>query len=108
MRLARDTTYGEDVRTEVTATNGSVWVGSLAASHGAVSARNAIATDFLDPAIPRFERAYAEQTRAFVRAIAAGEPVTVTGADSRAALSIALAADRSMREGRPVRVAEIG
>ena len=108
VRLARDTTYGEDVRTEVTATNGSVWVGSLAASHGAVSARNAIATDFLDPAIPRFERAYAEQTRAFVRAIAAGEPVTVTGADSRAALSIALAADRSMREGRPVRVAEIG
>ncbi|MFN8620361.1 MAG: Gfo/Idh/MocA family oxidoreductase [Chloroflexota bacterium] len=105
--LGRDTTYGEDVRTEVTATAGSVWLGSLQPGHGAVSGPNAITRDFLDPAIPRFERAYAEQTRAFVRAIAEGRPVSVTGHDSRAALVIALAADRSMREGRPVRVAEV-
>jgi myo-inositol 2-dehydrogenase/D-chiro-inositol 1-dehydrogenase len=42
-----------------------------------------------------------------VRAIAAGDPVSVTGQDSRAALAIAIAADRSMREGRPVAIAEV-
>lgn len=107
VKLARDTTYGEDVRTEVLATGGSVWLGSLQAGHSAVSGPGSIASDFPDPAIPRFERAYAEQTRAFVRAIAAGEPVSVTGRDSRAALAIAIAADRSMREGRPVAIAEV-
>jgi predicted dehydrogenase len=107
VKLARDTTYGEDVRTEVLATGGSVWLGSLQAGHSAVSGPRTVASDFPDPSIPRFERAYAEQTRAFVRAIAAGEPVSVTGHDARAALAIAIAADRSMREGRPVTIAEV-
>jgi predicted dehydrogenase len=44
----------------------------------------------------------AAETRAFVDAILADRPVEVTGADSQAALAIALAADRSMREGRSV------
>jgi predicted dehydrogenase len=106
VEMARDTSYGEDVRTEVVATKGSTWVGLLPLAAGASSLRGAIAIDTLDPSIPRFERAYAEQTRAFVRAVAAGRPVEVTGADSRAALAIALAAALSMQEGRPVRPAE--
>lgn len=107
VRLARDTTYGEDVRTEVLASGGSVWAGMLPLVQGGVSIQGAIAMDTLDLAIPRFERAYAEQTRAFVRAIIDATPVTVTGVDSRAALAISLAAATSMREGRPVKVAEM-
>lgn len=107
VEMARDTSYGEDVRTEVVATGGTVWVGLLPLTAGASSQRGAVAIDTLDPAIPRFERAYAEQTRAFVRAVAAGRPVEVTGADSRATLAIALAAARSMHEGRPVRPADL-
>lgn len=107
VRLARDTTYGEDVRTEVTASGGSVWVGMLPLAHGAVSGPSVVSFDGLDSAVPRFERAYAEQTRDFVRSIIEDRPVAVTGADSRAALAIALAADRSMREGRSVAVAEV-
>lgn len=42
-----------------------------------------------------------------MRAIAADAQVSVIGHDSRAALAIAIAADRSMREGRPVRVTEV-
>jgi predicted dehydrogenase len=42
--------------------------------------------------------------RAFARAIANDTPVQITGADSLAALRIALAAERSMREGRPIAV----
>jgi predicted dehydrogenase len=107
VELARTTTYGEDVRTEVLATGGSVWVGHLPISHGSWSggaAGSSVAADAADPLVPRFEAAYAAQTRAFVDAILADRPVEVTGADGAAAYAIALAADRSMREGRPVRV----
>jgi myo-inositol 2-dehydrogenase/D-chiro-inositol 1-dehydrogenase len=45
---------------------------------------------------------------AFVRAFREGLPSPVSGADGRAPLAIGLAAWRSVREGRPVRVAEIG
>jgi predicted dehydrogenase len=107
VELARTTTYGEDVRTEVLATGGSVWVGHLPVSHGSWSggrAGDAVTADLADPAVPRFETAYAAQTRAFVEAILQDRPIEVSGADSRAALAIALAADRSLREGRSVTV----
>jgi myo-inositol 2-dehydrogenase/D-chiro-inositol 1-dehydrogenase len=107
VELARNTTYGEDVRTEVLATTGSVWVGHLPVSHGAWSGGDvggAVAADGADPAVPRFEAAYAAQTRAFARAILEDRPVDVPGSAGAAALAIALAAARSMREGRPVAV----
>jgi predicted dehydrogenase len=113
VELARNTTYGEDVRTEVLATAGSVWVGRLPLTHGASSSggvggtAGSIASDTVDPRVPRFEMGYLEQTRAFVRVIADDRPVAVTGADGRAALAIALAAARSMDEGRPVSVGGI-
>jgi predicted dehydrogenase len=51
---------------------------------------------------PLFERAYAAQSEAFVRALSDGSPVEVGGADARAAFLIAQAADRSRRDGLPV------
>ena len=108
VEMARTTTYGEDVRTEVLATAGSVWVGHLPFSHGAWSggqARDAVTADLADADVPRFEAAYAAQTAGFVDAILADRPVAVTGADGTAALAIALAADHSMRAGGPVSVA---
>jgi len=107
VELARNTTYGEDVRTEVLATAGSVWIGHLPVSHGAWSggdAAGAVALDGADPAVPRFEAGYAAQVRGFARAIIEDRPVDVPGSAGKAALAIALAADRSMREGRPVEV----
>jgi myo-inositol 2-dehydrogenase/D-chiro-inositol 1-dehydrogenase len=58
---------------------------------------------FLDRYIP----SYLREWEAFVTAIAAGTPPPVTTADARAPLAIGLAAWRSVREGRPVAVAEI-
>ena len=107
VELARNTTYGEDVRTEVLATNGSVWVGLLSATQGASSGggvSGAVSVDALDPSVPRFERGLAAQACGFVQAILGDGPVAVTGADGRAAFQIAAAADRSMREGRPIEV----
>jgi predicted dehydrogenase len=107
VELARSTTYGEDVRTEVLATAGSVCVGDLPLARGSWSgggAARGISTDSADPSTPRFEAGYTAQTRGFVRAIAEDRPVDVPASAGRAALAIALAADRSMREGRPVSV----
>ena len=107
IELARNTTYGEDVRTEVLASAGSVWVGRLPVSHGGWSggtAPDSVAADLADPSVPRFESAYAAQTRGFVRAILDDRPVDVPASDGAAALAVALAADLSMREGRPVTV----
>ncbi|MEA2607093.1 MAG: scyllo-inositol 2-dehydrogenase [Chloroflexota bacterium] len=107
VELARNTTYGEDVRTEVLATAGSVWIGHLPVSHGSWSGGGAgasVAADLADVAVPRFEAAFAAQTRGFAQAILDGRPVEVPATAGAAALAIALAADRSMREGRPVAV----
>jgi myo-inositol 2-dehydrogenase/D-chiro-inositol 1-dehydrogenase len=52
----------------------------------------------------RFDAAYAAEIHSFVRTISDGAAVPVGGAEALAALRIALAADRSMREGRPVAV----
>ena len=105
VELARNTTYGEDVRTEVLATAGSAWIGRLPVSHGRWSggpAGASVAADLADATVPRFEAAYAAQTRGFVRAIREDRPVEVPAGEGAAALAIALAAERSMREGRPV------
>ncbi|MBA2720495.1 MAG: Gfo/Idh/MocA family oxidoreductase [Chloroflexi bacterium] len=107
VELARNTTYGEDVRTEVLATKGSVWVGLLSATQGAASGGltpGSIAVDALDTAIPRFERGLAAQARGFVQAIRDDRPVAVTGSDGRAAFAIAVAAGRSLRDGGTVAV----
>ncbi len=104
VELARTAVYGEDVRTEVLGTTGTVFVGHLPVTHGAFGRSGELVSDTIDPSILRFASAYAEQVRGFVRAILAGEPVEPDGEASLAALRIALAAGQSLAEGRPVSV----
>ena len=59
---------------------------------------------FLDRYIP----SYLREWEAFVAAVRAGATPPVTAADARAPLVIGLAAWRSVREGRPVRIEEVG
>lgn len=97
----------EDVRTEIVGERGTIAIGARpmiprvgsAAGAGATMAGAGWGAGAL-----RFERAYVAEMRAFARAIANDTPVQITGADSLAALRIALAAERSMREGRPIAV----
>ena len=77
------------------------------------ASRRATAEGTRAPALPHFflERylaSYLAEWDAFAEAVQAGGPSPVSGADGRAPLAIGLAARRSAREGRPVRVAEIG
>jgi len=58
--------------------------------------------------LERYIRSYVREWEAFVRAFRQGLPSPVGPADGRAPLVIGLAAGVSHREGRPVRVDEIG
>ncbi|HLA17061.1 MAG TPA: Gfo/Idh/MocA family oxidoreductase [Candidatus Limnocylindrales bacterium] len=98
--LARSAS-AEDVRTEIVGERGTIAIGRRPAPPRSSPTAVGWGTGPL-----RFEGAYAAEIRAFVRAMSRDEPVAVDGADSLAALRIALAADRSMREGRPIVVAD--
>lgn len=56
----------------------------------------------------RYGQTYAFQMRSFVEAARHVRPASPSGADGRAATVAALAAHRSVEEGRPVRLDEIG
>jgi len=102
VEMARTTVYGEDVRTEVVGSEGSVFIGRLPYSQGSFGTRGTLTIDAVDPSQMRFAIAYAAQVQAFVAALAAGQPVTPTGEDALAALRISLAARDSAEQGRSI------
>ncbi|MGH3003776.1 MAG: Gfo/Idh/MocA family protein, partial [Gaiellaceae bacterium] len=99
---------GYDVRLELFGTGDSIVVGVDARSPyrsvepGAPAPGPGYAT-FMD----RFAPAYRADLEAFVAAVRSGGPSTCSLADARAALHVGLAADRSRRERRPVRIEEV-
>ncbi len=102
VELSRTAAYAEDVRTEVMGDRGTVFVGLLPTAPSILGSAAGLAHDTVPSSMTRFAPAFAEQVRGFARAIVEDRPVAVDGRDGRAALAIALAADRSRREGRPI------
>lgn len=106
--LARSS-LSEDVRTEIVGERGTIAIGnrpprprgSDAIGDGAAETPAGWGAGAL-----RFDHAYVAELRAFTRSILDDTPVPVGGPEALAALRIALAAERSMREGRPVAVAD--
>ena len=100
---------GYDVRMEVAGTLGTIAVG--------LDERSALASAEPGTAFPagepwqefwsRFTPAYEAEIAAFLHMAAEGGPSPCTVADALEAVLIADAADRSMRLGRPVRLAEV-
>jgi myo-inositol 2-dehydrogenase/D-chiro-inositol 1-dehydrogenase len=105
---SRQAAYGYDQRVEVFGSAGMVASENPLAHTGVVRT----ATGSHVAPLPyfygeRYAQSYLLEWQAFVSALAVGAPPPVTTADARAPLVIGLAAWRSLREGRPVRVAEI-
>ncbi len=106
--LARSS-LSEDVRTEIVGERGTIAIGHRPPrprGTEAVGTGPAPAPAGWGAGALRFDRAYVAELRAFIRSIVDDTPVPVGGPEALAALRIALAADRSMREGRPVAVAD--
>jgi myo-inositol 2-dehydrogenase/D-chiro-inositol 1-dehydrogenase len=107
---ARNDPRGYDVRMEVFGLRDSLAVGFDAhtplrsAEPGVEAPREQGYADFLD----RFHDAYRSELHAFLTAVKDGAQSPSSVLDARSALVVALAADRSRREHRPVRVEEMG
>jgi myo-inositol 2-dehydrogenase/D-chiro-inositol 1-dehydrogenase len=100
---------GYDVRLEVFGTGDSVAVGVDERSpYRSVEQGQAPPADPYRGFLDRFDAAYRAELEAFVAAVRSGGPSPCTLADARAALAIAVAADRSRAERRPVAVEEVG
>jgi len=106
---ARHDALGYDVRLEVFGTTDSIAVGIDARSPirslepGAVRPHHVGYRNFLE----RFEPAYRAELVAFVDAVRTGGESSCTLNEARAALCVALAADRSRAERRPVSIEEV-
>jgi myo-inositol 2-dehydrogenase/D-chiro-inositol 1-dehydrogenase len=96
--------YGNDVRAEVLGSRGAVEIGHAEATGLRCLDRTGAATDYPKTFIERFDVAYRREIQEFVHCVLEGEAPRVTGDEARAALAVSLAAVRSLREGRPVRI----
>ncbi len=105
----RHDALGYDVRLEVFGTADSIAVGSdrrtplRSVEPGAAQPLEARYGHFLE----RFESAYRSELAAFVHAVRNGGESACTLAEARAALLVALAADRSRAERRPIPIEEV-
>ena len=89
--LSRNARYGEDIRTEVVGSAGGMFVGALPVGTLSPHDPDAIIDD-----------PYRPESQAFVDAILNGGELPATGADSRAALIVALAARESSQTGKTI------
>ncbi len=100
--------YGYDVTIEVMGAAGKIAVGFE--EHASVRRFTAqgVCHDHVYWFLERFGEAFVQELAHFVECVADGREPEVSGQDGRAALVLAEAAARSLRERRPVPIREIG
>jgi predicted dehydrogenase len=96
--------YGYDVRTEVVGSQGSIFIGSMdrmpALFLTVKGGEHALSDHFLS----RFGDAYLEEVRDFVKTMLSDRAPKVSGEDGLKALAIAVAAEKSHQQSKPVAV----
>jgi myo-inositol 2-dehydrogenase/D-chiro-inositol 1-dehydrogenase len=105
---SRQAVYGYDQRVEVFGSAGMA-ASENPLAHSAIvrTAEGTRAGTLPYFYLERYIPSYVREWEAFVAAVSEGHPPPVSGLDARAPLVIGLAAARSLREGRPVRIAEV-
>lgn len=104
VQLSRNAIYGYDIRGEIWGTKGSIQIGYYRQTPILMFGPEGITHDAVPYFMERFESAYLAQIQNFAEHVRKGLPPSITGADAVAALRISVAANRSLREGRPVEV----
>lgn len=105
----RQAVYGYDQRVEALGRAGAISTANNYPNAAVLSDAGSIRRDLpLNFFMDRYTESYATEMQAFVAAVLQDAPVPVSGEDGRAAAVLALAAQRSHDEGRPVRLDEIG
>lgn len=105
---SRRAVYGYDQRVEVFGSKGMIVVQNPRPDTALLSDENGThSPPLLHFFIERYTEAYIEELRAFIEAIVCDKEPPVTGEDGRAPVVIAYAAQRSLKEKRPVKLSEI-
>jgi myo-inositol 2-dehydrogenase / D-chiro-inositol 1-dehydrogenase len=101
---SRRSGFGYDVRTEIFGSTGALMVGEYRYTPIRRFSGAGVLEDHQYFFLERFRDAYRNEMVAFLTALITDTGVPVTGADGRAALVLAYAAEQSLREHRPVTV----
>jgi inositol 2-dehydrogenase len=96
--------YGYDVRTEIVGSKGAIFVGTLQQTPAVFLSVNGSVQSLADHFLARFADAYLIEMRDFVHNILHDKPVRVSGEEGVRALSIAVAAETSHLQAKPVKV----
>ncbi len=102
IEFVSSTRYGYDVRAEIVGDKGTVFIGSPQGAACVVATESGLQRPAMDHWLTRFGDAYLTELTDWVGRMLAGEPPYVTGADGRAALEIAVAAQQSLASRRAV------
>ena len=107
---SRQAVYGYDQRVEIFGSLGSASSANMYPDLVTLQTADAVQRGSLPMHffLERYMAAYERELQAFVECVANDTPSPVTGEDGRAPVVIAMAATKSMRENRPVRLSEIG
>lgn len=104
---SRRTAHGYDLRLEVHGEKGKLVSEDERATKVWRYGEDGIRGDYVYYFIERFKDAYRAEVQAFVDAVREGRPPSPGAHDATEALRVALAARRSLHEGRPVDVEEV-
>jgi myo-inositol 2-dehydrogenase/D-chiro-inositol 1-dehydrogenase len=105
---SRRAPYGYDQRVEVLGSEGAIGTLNNYPSQAIISDGQSVRRDLpLNFFMDRYAESFVTELTAFVDAILHDKPVPVSGHDGRVPVVMGLAAARSYREGRPVRLSEI-
>ncbi len=105
---SRQAIYGYDQRIEVFGSKGSVSAGNRTPdAHVLMDSTGVHEAKPLHFFLERYAEAYVIEMRAFVEAVRKNQTPPVSGVDGLQPVVMGLAATRSLREGRPVKLSEI-
>jgi myo-inositol 2-dehydrogenase/D-chiro-inositol 1-dehydrogenase len=105
---SRKAVYGYDQRVEVFGSEGMVTAfNNTPDSHVYSNAEGVHSAKPLYFFLERYMDSFIAEMKAFVECVQKGSPPPVTGADGRIPVKIAMAATRSYREKRPVKLSEV-